>query len=348
MTTIEKDKETLKNDLQLFNTTLMDFKKRIKSNETITTSYITETEEAFSLLIEKITSFRVLELARGTHVRSIGGGLENGAIALNSPLLWIPGAKTRDFWITDDDLTKIIAEMVTAVKHIESQLSSEQLESVIAGMIMAKNEQFKRRKTILFTLSDPQNLPRLQLSFEARNIDFALKGSNLRDRYNLVFSFSIRPEDLTGSLLQHEPHIVHFSGHGSKSGDLCFEDEKGKHCKVSVNDISDIFDLCKKHIECVVLNACTTAETAAVLSEHVAYAVGMQKEISDEAACAFASGFYEAIGFGKSVEQAYSLGKTRIGLHSRNEIDIPVLYQNGGLVVNPLMKNQRELYGHLQ
>jgi hypothetical protein len=50
----------------------------------------------------------------------------------------------------------------------------------------------------------------------------------------------------------------------------------------------------------------------------VDYVVGMDKAISDDAAIAFAGGLQQAIGAGKSIEEAYRLGCVQIDLQSAN------------------------------
>ena len=47
---------------------------------------------------------------------------------------------------------------------------------------------------------------------------------------------------------------------------------------------------------------------AAAINKHINYVIGMQKEISDKAALEFAVGFYDALGAGKSLEEAFKFG----------------------------------------
>jgi hypothetical protein len=41
---------------------------------------------------------------------------------------------------------------------------------------------------------------------------------------------SVRPADLTQAMLDTQPQIVHFSGHGSASGALCFDRLPLEYC----------------------------------------------------------------------------------------------------------------------
>ena len=53
----------------------------------------------------------------------------------------------------------------------------------------------------------------------------------------------------------------------------------------------------------------------------------MKDAIGDRAAISFGKGFYQALGAGKDIEDAYRLGCVEIGLEAPNvdEADLPVL-----------------------
>ena len=55
------------------------------------------------------------------------------------------------------------------------------------------------------------------------------------------------------------------------------------------------------------------------------YVIGMNEKIGDEAAIAFAIGFYQALGAGRTVEEAYKLGCVQIRLQDIPEHLTPVL-----------------------
>ena len=42
-----------------------------------------------------------------------------------------------------------------------------------------------------------------------------IRSAEYRDTLELVSAWAVRPDDLQQLLLQHQPHVVHFSGHGS-------------------------------------------------------------------------------------------------------------------------------------
>jgi hypothetical protein len=64
---------------------------------------------------------------------------------------------------------------------------------------------------------------------------------------------------------------------------------------------------------------------AAAISQHIPYVIGMNQAIGDRAAIEFAVGFYDALGAGRSVEFAYELGCSAIGMAGISEQLTPVL-----------------------
>ena len=109
------------------------------------------------------------------------------------------------------------------------------------------------------------------------------------------------------ALLDVEPQIVHFSGHGTSEGELCFEDKSGRTRPISPRALASLFAQFSDIVKCVVLNACYSEKQAKAIAEHIDYVIGMSQAIGDKAAIAFAVGMYQALGAGRSFEQAYML-----------------------------------------
>lgn len=170
--------------------------------------------------------------------------------------------------------------------------------------------------TILFLAADPTDASRLRLGQEYRDIQEKLQLSKLRNRIVLHQRMSVRPGDISQALLDIEPNIVHFSGHGTESGELCLENELGETENVKPNALAALFALMAERVSCVVLNACYSEVQANAISEHIEYVIGMKEAIGDKAAISFATGFYKAIGANRSIEKAYKFGCTEIQIHN--------------------------------
>lgn len=182
-------------------------------------------------------------------------------------------------------------------------------------------------KRILVLSANPKNSTQLRLDQEVREIDDALKGAKNRDQFELKQKWAVRPKDMRRSMLEFEPNIVHFSGHGLGAGGLALEDEVGKARMVSAEALAGMFELCADQVECVVLNACYSETQAEAIVQHIPYVIGMNEAVGDTAALEFAIGFYDALGAGRSIERAYKEGCISIRMAGIPEHLTPVLKQ---------------------
>ncbi|KAF3884176.1 MULTISPECIES: CHAT domain-containing protein [Nostocales] len=180
---------------------------------------------------------------------------------------------------------------------------------------------------ILFLAADPSDSTRLRLGQELRNIREKLQLSKQRDNFVLESRESVRPGDVTQAIFDTEPQIVHFSGHGINTGELCFENVLGQTQPVQTVALANLFKLVNKQVKCVVLNACYSKAQARVIAEHIPYVIGMSQAIGDQAGITFAVGFYRALGAGRSFEDAYEFACVEIQLENIQKDLIPVLYK---------------------
>jgi hypothetical protein len=150
-------------------------------------------------------------------------------------------------------------------------------------------------------------------------------------------------------LLRYTPQIVHFSGHGSESGALVFENLKGKAEEVPPPALTELFRIINnnKNIRCVFLNACYSELQADAISKHVESVIGMSRAISDNAAREFAVQFYQSLGFGTCLQEAFDLGIVRLKFLSVSDEHIPILRYNQDVDPSKLFildeKNRNEI-----
>lgn len=180
--------------------------------------------------------------------------------------------------------------------------------------------------SILFLAADPTDATRLRLGEEFREIQEKMKLAKLRDSFKLELpQLSVRPSDISQALLDTQPQIVHFSGHSTSSGELCFENQTGQSHFVQPDALAALFEQFADRVNCVVLNACFSEVQAETISQHIEYVIGMNKAVGDNAAIAFAVGFYQALGAGRTFEEAYKLGCVQIRLQNIPEHLTPVI-----------------------
>lgn len=193
------------------------------------------------------------------------------------------------------------------------------------------------KRTILLLASNPGSSARLALGEEARAIETKLRASQHRDAIQFRTRWAVRPDDLLQALNEDRPTIVHFSGHGSGAGGIVLHDEVTGDRLVPGNALKRLFTVMKDEIRMVVLSACFSIEQAREIVSVIDVVVGMADSVGDSAARAFAAGFYRALAFGRTVQNAFEQGVTAIELEGFNDGDVPELLVRPGVDVTKLV-----------
>ncbi len=190
---------------------------------------------------------------------------------------------------------------------------------------------------ILLLAANPAATNPLRIDEEVRSIDQALFRSAHRDRFALNQHWAVRFRELQELLLRHKPSIVHFSGHGAHDQGIVLLDDAGDPWPVPGPQLANLFRIVGG-VRCVVLNACYSDEQAKAIAPHVGAVVGMAGAISDGAAAEFASAFYQALGYGRSVQDAFDLGLAALDLAAISDDATPrLLCSQEGAVQLPLV-----------
>ena len=182
------------------------------------------------------------------------------------------------------------------------------------------------RITVLFLASNPLDQSQLRLDEEIRAIQEMIRKSEHRDAVHLESRWALRPQDVLQAFNECNPHIVHFSGHGTDTDEIVFQDDFGRTKSVTKEALVQVMNACSGNLQLAFFNTCYSAEQAEAVVEHVQAAVGMSTSIGDRAARVFASQFYSAIGFGKSLAQAFEQGKAELMLENIPEDNTPELF----------------------
>ncbi|MCG9886863.1 MAG: CHAT domain-containing protein [Cyanobacteria bacterium] len=184
---------------------------------------------------------------------------------------------------------------------------------------------------ILLLSAQPRDLNPLRLDEEKRDIEQGLERARHRDRFQLIKKEAVRKRDLRRAVLEEEPQIVHFSGHGGGEEGLALEDDNGNMMTASAEGLAALFELFET-LHCVVLNACYSEVQAQAIAQQVPYVVGMNDAIGDRAAIEFAVAFYDALGAGREVPFAFKYARAAIDLADIPESHKPVLLTNEALI----------------
>ncbi|GIE35409.1 hypothetical protein Ait01nite_084540 [Actinoplanes italicus] len=187
------------------------------------------------------------------------------------------------------------------------------------------------RIRILMLAANPQPGARLAIDEEAREITEKLRLSQDRDDFDLITRWAVRPADLLQSLNEHRPHIVHFSGHGTTTGEIMLAAADRGPQQVSPEALAAVFRATPDNTRVVLLNACYSAVQAQAIGTYIDFIIGMQAPINDRSATIFAAAFYSALGFGRSLRQAFEQGVAALMLHGMPDHDVPQLLIRHGV-----------------
>ncbi len=196
--------------------------------------------------------------------------------------------------------------------------------------------------SILAMVANPANQFQLDVQRELDNLHQALSELEKRDLVQLDCLESGSLTTLHERLLSDEYHVLHFIGHGAfdvpaQEGVLLLEGAAPQGDRVSGERLAP-FLLNHQTFRLVVLNSCEGARTslidpfssvamALIRMAQIPAVAAMQFDITDEAAVAFARGFYAALATGRPVDAA--LASARLAVFATgNDVEwgTPTLY----------------------
>lgn len=159
-------------------------------------------------------------------------------------------------------------------------------------------------KRILVVTANPERelKPALRIDREIRAIREAFKQSAGSVHVEPLMAATV--DDFRRALSSQRFDIVHFAGHADLEG-ISLLDEVGNEVVMTYDSLSELIGR-QKTIQCVLLNACHTLE--GISHPFAPVIVGMMDETDDDEAIAFATGFYDAVAAGRSVDEAYDEG----------------------------------------
>jgi hypothetical protein len=195
---------------------------------------------------------------------------------------------------------------------------------------------------ILFLSSNPKNISRIRLDEELREVDERIQLGKCREQFELISHWAVRPRDIAQVLLRHQPHVLHFSGHGSPTEGIVLEDNNGQTKLVSAEALAKLFAAIKDNLRVVVLNACYSGLQAGGITRVIDCAIGMQQKIGDHSAIVFSASFYEGLAYGRSVQEAFDLGVAGLVMEGIPEETTPALLVKKGVKAAKIYLARRE------
>ncbi len=195
---------------------------------------------------------------------------------------------------------------------------------------------------ILGMVAAPNDLPALDTAEERRRLDDALGELQEQGLVEMVWVEAGSWSALQQKLTAGPWHVLHVIGHGgvrAEGGVLALENEQtGASTMVTARRFARLLHACRPVPRLVVLNACSSGESAvddllsstaaALVHSGITASVAMQFAVTDPAALAFSRGFYQAMSQNIPVDEAVRLGRIAIDGTSEQTLEwvTPVVY----------------------
>ena len=195
---------------------------------------------------------------------------------------------------------------------------------------------------ILGLVAAPKDLAALDTTEERRRLDDALGELQEQGLVEMVWVEGGSWSALQQQLMAGPWHVLHVIGHGGvrgKGGVLALEDEKsGNASMVGAARFARLLHACRPVPRLVVLNSCSSGESAAddllsstaasLVHSGITATVAMQFAVTDPAALAFSRGFYQAMAHNIAVDEAVRLGRIAIDGTGEQTLEwvTPVVY----------------------
>ena len=151
----------------------------------------------------------------------------------------------------------------------------------------------------------------LDLKREFQDIDERVKASAARNMVELTSEFDVDAESFQRYIFAVRPHVLHFSGNMSGES-LYLESRQGGFRAVPVPAMVGLIRTVGADLRLVFLNACKSVSAAQALAEVVGVTIGIEGDITDDAAISFAADFYEGVADGSSVSEAFAQAEARL------------------------------------
>lgn len=224
---------------------------------------------------------------------------------LNQPLFWSRLRSERPGRVADIDRVKAVFDAEQA-RPSPVPAAPEPAPSEVAPWVA--DAPFTTSKLIVLLVSaSPDSNERIRVDKEFTKIIEQVRASRFRDRIEFVQVQASTLGILRSRLMEHQPHVLHLSTHGTADGSLIFEADGDSSRVVAKKNFIRLLKSLKDRLRLVFLNACHSREIARDIPPTIDLAIGMRDAVNDTAAIRLSVAFYEALAFGRTVDNAFDV-----------------------------------------
>jgi tetratricopeptide (TPR) repeat protein len=167
---------------------------------------------------------------------------------------------------------------------------------------------------LLFLSAVPFGRTFINIKGEVQAVRKKIAASRQEERFEFIEVADVRLDALPGRLTQHQPHIVHFTGHGTEEGNLLLLRDDGEEVEASPELLAAYLRNLQLggNLRVALFNCCHSDRVARAAVRTLDCAIGTAEEMPDQAAPAFAGDFYLMLASGTSVKEAYETARLRM------------------------------------
>lgn len=228
---------------------------------------------------------------------------------------------------------EVIAQRARELASQREVVRLRQRTDELEQALQAARQVAPHRIVALFMAGTPEasedDAKPLRLDREIHEVDQKVRASEYRDqiRFETVQATHIR--DILDALNRYDPDIVHFSGHGAGDA-LLFEGPDGRPQELSNEQLALLLTAVRKPVRLVVFNSCLSAAQAAMATNFIDAAIGMEEPINDETAKTFAGQLYDSLAAGTALARAFEQAKAQAAVLD-DDSGRPRLYVRDGV-----------------
>jgi hypothetical protein len=213
----------------------------------------------------------------------------------------------------DEAARRQVTELATTTAQLEAQLDAARLAAP------------KRITVLLMAGAIEGGHQPLHLDREIREIEHKLRVSEYREQIQFRTTQATQVRDVIDALNQHDPDVVHFSGHSTERS-MLFEGSDGKPHELGSQDFALLLQAARRPVRLVVFNSCVSDDQAVMATDFVDGAIGMRESIDDETAKLFAGQLYGSLASGNSLANAFRQAHAHASVMAQDDVGKPQLY----------------------
>lgn len=180
---------------------------------------------------------------------------------------------------------------------------------------------------VLFLWANTNPVKPLHIDAEYNQIMKFLRLTPEWDALTFVNEVRAEGEQILQLLHNEKPDIVHFSGHGDSEkivthptplpGTIDPEAYLSTG-QLTPDALGKTFNIAKKYVKLVMFNTCSSHSAAKAVVEHIPFCVSTKGTYYDPVAIQFSAYFYQGLGFGKTIQEAFEYADAGVSMTRGN------------------------------